>query len=98
LLGYAAQVHERSGAVCQLCGYGKGRQPDFDMWRQLTVEHLIGESQGGYLTSIRASVGKGSPTSTLHSKLSLSLGSTQRTRSRKTGQTSDLHVWVVSTV
>lgn len=61
LLGYAAQVHERSGAVCQLCGYGRDRQPDFNMWRQLTVEHLIGESQGGYLTSIRQSVAKRFP-------------------------------------
>lgn len=61
LLGYAAQVHERSGVVCQLCGYGKDRQPDFDMWRQLTVEHLIGESQGGYLASIRESAAKRFP-------------------------------------
>jgi hypothetical protein len=24
---------------------------DFDLWRQMSVEHLIGESQGGYLKS-----------------------------------------------
>jgi hypothetical protein len=51
LFGYAAQVHERSGGICQLCGAG-GDRLDFDLWRQLTVEHLIGESQGGYLKGI----------------------------------------------
>jgi hypothetical protein len=56
LFGYAAAVHERSGGVCQLCGAGAGAgagRVDFDWWRQLTVEHLIGESQGGYLAQIR---------------------------------------------
>jgi hypothetical protein len=52
LFGYAAAVHHRSGGVCQLCGCGRDRL-DFDFWRQLTVEHLIGESQGGYLRSIQ---------------------------------------------
>ncbi|HEU5386303.1 MAG TPA: hypothetical protein VFV73_10415 [Streptosporangiaceae bacterium] len=47
LFGYAAKVHERSGGVCQLCGAG-ATELDFDLWRQMTVEHLIGESQGGY--------------------------------------------------
>lgn len=55
LFGYAAAVHERSGAICQLCGAGADRL-DFDLWRQLTVEHLIGESQGGYLAQIRRSL------------------------------------------
>jgi hypothetical protein len=41
--------------VCQLCGAGDG-DPDFDLWRQLTVEHLIGSSQGGYPAEIRAAV------------------------------------------
>ena len=45
LFGYAAKVHERSGGVCQLCGAGTAGL-DFDLWRQMTVEHLIGESQG----------------------------------------------------
>jgi hypothetical protein len=44
-------VHARSGGVCALCGYG-GNGVDFDSWRQLTVEHLIGESQGGYRRQI----------------------------------------------
>ncbi len=35
-----------------LCGYGKGEKVDFDMWRQLTVEHLIGKSQKGYSKDI----------------------------------------------
>jgi hypothetical protein len=53
LFGYAAEVHERSGGVCQLCGCGADR-PDFDLWRQLTVEHLVGRAQGGYLDQIKA--------------------------------------------
>ena len=55
LFGYAAKVHERSGGVCQLCGAGAAGL-DFDLWRQMTVEHLIGESQGGYLSQILASL------------------------------------------
>lgn len=55
LFGYSAEVHIRCKGKCQLCGYG--REPlDFDMWRQMTVEHLIGKSQGGYLKQIRESV------------------------------------------
>jgi hypothetical protein len=53
LFGYAAQVHVRSGGICALCDYGR-RELDFDKWRQLTVEHLIGESQGGHRRDIRA--------------------------------------------
>lgn len=55
LFGYAAKVHERSGGVCQLCGAGAAGL-DFDLWRQMTVEHLIGESQGGYLRQILTGV------------------------------------------
>ena len=55
LFGYAARVHERSGGVCQLCGAGTAGL-DFDLWRQMTVEHLIGESQGGYLRQIASSL------------------------------------------
>jgi hypothetical protein len=55
LFGYAAKVHERSGSVCQLCGAG-ATGLDFDLWRQMTVEHLIGQSQGGYLHQILASL------------------------------------------
>jgi hypothetical protein len=29
---------------------------DFDLWRQFTIEHLIGEGQGGYPTRIRLAV------------------------------------------
>jgi hypothetical protein len=61
LFGYAAKVHERSGGVCELCGCGSERL-DFDLWRQLTVEHLIGESQGGYLRQITASLAERLPT------------------------------------
>lgn len=55
LFGYAADVHARSGGICQLCDCGSDR-PDFDLWRQLTVEHLIGRSQGGYLPQIRTAL------------------------------------------
>lgn len=55
LFGYAAAVHVRSGGKCQLCGCG-GSPLDFDLWRQMTVEHLIGQSQGGYLKQIRSAV------------------------------------------
>jgi hypothetical protein len=53
LFGYAAAVHARSGGICQLCGCGSGERPDFDLWRQLTVEHLVGEGQGGYPAKIK---------------------------------------------
>ena len=56
LFGYAREVHKRSRGVCQLCGYGKGPEVEFDLWRQLTVEHLIGESQGGDLKQIREAI------------------------------------------
>jgi hypothetical protein len=57
LFGYAASVHERSGGICELCGAGGGAL-QFDQWRQLTVEHLIGEGQGGYPKGIAAAVNK----------------------------------------
>jgi hypothetical protein len=56
LFGYAEGVHKRSGGVCQLCDAGSGDKIDFDLWRQLTVEHLIGESQGGYLKEIETAI------------------------------------------
>lgn len=52
LFGYSAEVHIRCNGRCQLCGCG-GPPLDFDLWRQMTVEHLIGKSQGGYLNEIR---------------------------------------------
>lgn len=55
LFGYAAEVHRRSGGICQLCDAGAAAL-DFDLWRQLTVEHLIGESQGGYAKQIGAAL------------------------------------------
>jgi hypothetical protein len=55
LFGYSAAVHARSGGICQLCGAG-AKEPEFDLWRQLTVEHLVGESQGGYPVKIRGAV------------------------------------------
>lgn len=55
LFGYAAQVHIRSGGQCQLCLCGE-KPLNFDLWRQMTVEHIIGKSQGGYLPQIREAV------------------------------------------
>jgi len=56
LFGYGRAAHERSGGICQLCGCGMGPDIDFDLWRQFTIEHLIGEGQGGYPRRIRAAV------------------------------------------
>jgi len=60
LFGYAAAVHKRSGGICELCGCG-ATALDFDLWRQLTVEHLIGEKQGGYLRDIRRTLAQRFP-------------------------------------
>ena len=56
LFGYALDIHKRYNCVCQLCGCGVNRASDFDIWRQKTVEHIIGKSQGGYKADIRKSV------------------------------------------
>lgn len=61
LFGYAKKVHQRSGGICQLCGCGMGIQSGFDLWRQMTVEHLIGESQGGDLKRIKEAIAKRFP-------------------------------------
>ncbi len=47
LFGYAAATHKRCKWQCQLCGAG-GLSAGSKFWRQLTVEHLIGRSDGGY--------------------------------------------------
>lgn len=52
LFGYSFDVHVRSSGTCQLCSSG-GAELTFDLWRQMTVEHIIGKSQGGYLKDIR---------------------------------------------
>lgn len=61
LFGYAQEVHQRSGGVCQLCRAGAGRKVNFDLWRQLTVEHLIGESQRGHYAQIKKAARKKFP-------------------------------------
>ncbi len=55
LFGYSTEVHIRCSGRCQLCGCG-GEPLDFDLWRQMTVEHLIGKSQGGYIKEVREEV------------------------------------------
>lgn len=74
LFGYAANVHIRSGGKCQLCGCG-GSPLDFDLWRQMTVEHLVGKSQGGYLKQIRVAVAARFPqlSTVAHEELSQSV-------------------------
>ena len=47
LFGYALNVHRRSGCVCQFCGCSAGEQVDFDVWRQMSVEHIIGRKTSG---------------------------------------------------
>jgi hypothetical protein len=56
LFGYAQEVHERSGGVCHFCGAGADSDVSFDLWRQLTVEHLIGKSQGGHYAQIKVAL------------------------------------------
>jgi len=70
LFGYAVGVHRRSGGVCQLCDLGKTGL-SFDLWRQLTVEHLIGESQCGYLKDIRKALAKRFPALTAKAREAL---------------------------
>src|SRR5215217_4881277 len=48
LFGYAAAVHQRCQGICQLCGCGGLTPNTFDLWRQMTVEHILGESDKGY--------------------------------------------------
>jgi len=62
LFGYALDIHKRHNCVCQLCGCGGNKATDFDIWRQMSVEHLIGKSQGGYKAEIRASIDERFPT------------------------------------
>ncbi len=65
LFGYAAKVHRRCHWTCELCGCG-GKPVNFDLWRQLTVEHVIGESQGGYLKDLRPAVAGRFPSLSKH--------------------------------
>ncbi|MBF0537498.1 MAG: HNH endonuclease [Nitrospirae bacterium] len=44
LMGYGYQIHKRDNFICQYCGYD-GRS--FDNWRQLTIDHILPQSQGG---------------------------------------------------
>lgn len=71
LFGYSAEVHIRCKGKCQLCGCG-GEPLDFDMWRQMTVEHLIGKSQGGYLKQIKGSLSNKFPKYTTDKIVALS--------------------------
>lgn len=55
LFGYAFDVHVRSGGACQLCGAGRDGM-SFDLWRQMTVEHLIGQQHGARKKDILAAL------------------------------------------
>jgi hypothetical protein len=61
LFGYAERVHQRSHGVCQLCGFEGSPAVDFHLWRQLTVEHVIGVSQGGAKMQIEEAITKRFP-------------------------------------
>jgi hypothetical protein len=56
LFGYARGVHRRSGGVCQYCQFGKQHPLDFNLWRQLSVEHVISTAKGASLADIRKAV------------------------------------------
>ena len=56
LFGYALNVHKRSGGICQFCGCNAGEKVDFDLWRQLSVEHIIGRIRGGDVKDIRIAI------------------------------------------
>lgn len=71
LFGYGRAAHERSGVICQLCGCGAGDDIDFDLWRQFTIEHLIGQGQGGYLPRIQAAIENKFPRITKGQRLDL---------------------------
>ncbi len=68
LFGYSVKVHIRCKGICQLCGCGG----DFDLWRQMTVEHLIGRSQQGYLKDIKSLVKESFPHLSKERQLTLS--------------------------
>lgn len=72
LFGYAFSVHVRSAGTCQLCGCG-GAALSFDLWRQMTVEHIIGKKQGGHLKDIRFAVMERFPALSNNESESLSL-------------------------
>jgi len=55
LVTAARRISVRAG-FANYVGCGAGPDVDFDLWRQFTIEHLIGESQGGYPPRIRAAV------------------------------------------
>jgi hypothetical protein len=61
LLGYGRAAYERSGGICQLCGWGRGPDVEFDLWWQFTIEHPIGRSQGCYPDRIRSAVDRAFP-------------------------------------
>jgi len=71
LFGYSFDVHVRSAGTCQLCGCG-GENLTFDLWRQMTVEHIIGKSQGGYLKEIRLAVAERFPNLSVSERESIS--------------------------
>ena len=71
LFGYAEKVHKRSGGICQLCDAGKGEESNFDLWRQLTVEHIVGKSQGGYPKEIESAIDKCFPEISSYDKTKL---------------------------
>ena len=50
------QAHKRSGGICQLCGCNSGDTVNFDLWRQMSVEHVIGRIRGGDVKVIAVAI------------------------------------------
>lgn len=50
LIGYGGDAHRRSKGNCLYCGFGTLRTADpelkFDIWRNLTLEHVVPECNG----------------------------------------------------
>lgn len=61
LFGYALNVHKRSGGICQFCGCNAGEQVNFDLWRQMSVEHILGRIKGGDVKDVRMATARRFP-------------------------------------
>jgi hypothetical protein len=55
------QAHKRSGGICQLCGCNSGDQVNFDLWCQMSVEHVIGRIRGGDIKMIAKAIAERFP-------------------------------------
>ena len=65
------QAHKRSGGICQFCRCNAGATVSYDLWRQMTIEHVIGKKRGGDLKEITIAISERFPeiTSTYRNRL-----------------------------